>query len=167
MGEIFDDRECAGTFGVVWALWIFQLRALSKKIPRNLKLVTVGIGLLQKFSSKFIGRRFLVNTNTAHLSTEKLRPHVEAQVLILLIYGCKMLRATAGLSDEVWNSISSAKRDVEHVEIGLGKSYIKIIHRVGLRTAPWGTPRLSMAGEENWLLIRTENERSKDNFLTN
>jgi hypothetical protein len=76
-----------------------------------------------------------------------------------------MLRAVVELSEVVWNSISSAKREVKQDELGFGKSYIKMIQRVGLNTAPCGTPRLSLAGEENWLLIRTEKERSERNFF--
>lgn len=119
-----------------------QFSFLSNVTPRNLKCSTALIGCPHsRITGSGPGLYLLEKVIRAHLLKKKFSRHSWVQLSTSVRYAWSISSDSCGKGVDVWNLMSSAKRDNSiSFPSGRGKSLIMMFHSMGLRTHPCGTP---------------------------
>jgi len=141
------------------SMWGFHRSFWSNQIPRNLNLDLDGIGWpLMNRRGSGPGLYDLVKTTHADLSGASFNLHLELHRWTLSRAGWIMTSASDGCLQEAVMVTSSAKRYILVSGDSLGRSVSIILNRVGLRTAPCGTPFSMWMNWEDWLPTLTHRD---------
>jgi hypothetical protein len=136
----------------------FQVSCWSKVSPRNFAVLAVAIvfPLMSMLTCVFLAIRLLENMTAVVLVSFSLKPQRLHQLTISSTRGFKVFTSCCVFRPEVHIALSSAKRDVDILLLGVdGKSLMRRRKSIGEITLPCGVPFSSVWLSDRVLLIFT------------